>query len=352
MSGFNSTMAIMSLQLRRLLSNRSACLTMLMLAVSGAWVGSIVPQQPANTCYVVYWKEDGWVQHLKSNLPKNDEVNIQVVPARKFTNAQGVISYPPGTQSIQIRPPSNQSKHWTVWCWCDRSPDELEPATKWFWRTSREYFGERLPIEVRTSSLLHAQHPLFSSLRKLMPQTRLGSGIAAMLLLLTVLFCAAYIQTAHMAEQIHDKVLPTILTKPVSLWRWTGTVGFFHVLLTSLIAAPAIVCTTWQASTIVICVATLLMAIGYCGLAVAVSFCSRSVANSTSLLLLYFLFSSLALATSLLFTGLPIGALSAEWSYLSILNGNATVLTWFTVTVWSLCCLAGAYFAARGWFFE
>lgn len=342
----------MAMQLRRLLSNRSAFLAMLMLAFAGAWIGSIAPQQSASTCYVVYWQEDGWVQYLKSNLPENDEVKVQVVPAKQFVNAQGMVSYPPGTQSIQLRPPSNQSKHWTVWCWCDRSPDELEEATQWFWKTSREYFGERLPIEVRTSSFLHTQHPVFSSLRKLMPQSRLGNGITAILLLSTVLFCAAYIPTAHIAEQIHDGVLPTILTKPVSIAHWIGAVSLFHIVLTALIAAPAIVFTSWPSGITQLCIASSLMAIGYCGLSIAASFCSRSVANSTSLILLYFLFSSLALASSLLFSGLPVGALSAEWSYLSILNGNATILTWVTVSTWSLCCLGAAYLATRSRFFR
>lgn len=353
-SRLNSTLAILSLQFRLLLNNRSACLTFLMLMIAGVWIGRIAPTRPSKpTCYVMYWENDGWVAHLRSNLPAADDLAVEIVPVRRFTDANGTISYPPHSHSIQLRPPSSDSSHWTVWCWYDQNPKELEAGMQWFWKTSRDYWGDRLPIEVRVSSLA-MQNPILQPMQKLAPNTG-QNGLAGILLLLGVLFCAGYLQTAHLAEQIHDQVLPTILTKPVSIRQWISSVFVFHILLTVAVAGPTLLCSSWAAGVGQAIVATLITATGYCGLAGTAAFCSKSVANSTSLLVLYFFISGLALASSLLLPSLPIGALSAEWSLLSILGDDATSATttfatarfWVTLVIWAIAWVATGCVAVR-----
>ena len=343
-----ATLAIVRVQLRRLLDNRSACLTLLLLAIGGAWIGTSKTQaETSRVCFVLYWQEDGWVRHLRENLPPGDELGVQVVSVDEFVDDQGLISYPPGSQSIQLRPPKESSDPWTVWCWHDGNLEDFAAATQWFWKTSRNYWKDRLPIEVRTSSLTAQEHPAFAAVRKLLPANQ--KGIAAMVLLSSTLFCAVFMHTTHLAEQIHDRVLPTVLTKPVSIWTWIRAVSLFHLLLTGVVTAPMIICNWWQEGMLQAVAATMVMAIGYCGLSCAVAFSSRSVTNSTNLLFVYFVISFLALGASLWTTGLPTGVLCAEWSCVALLGGVATSRCWATLLVWSCGCILLGHLSARRW---
>ena len=345
------TFAILQMQLRLLRSNPSTSVTLLLLAVVGAWFGRFAPPPAEPTCYVVYWQDDAWVAHLRSRLPQQaGPLKIELAPVQQFTDESGLVLYPRGAHSIQMRPPQAGLDQWTIWYWYSGDRAEvMEPAVRWFWQASREHWGDRLPLEVRSSSL-EPTNPLTDVAIQLLPRSNGKAGLAGMLALAAVFFSCAYLQAAHLAEQIHDRVLPTILTKPMTLWHWLGTVSVFHGLIAVLVATPTLWANAWPCGLFRAVEASVLLAIGCSGIAWFASFTSRSVTHSTSLVLLYCLLSGLALASSLVIASLPVGALSAEWSYLTLLvDPNATGRTWVTLLVWSGVCVGVGWWSAFRW---
>ena len=344
------TFAILQLQLRLLLSNLSACVTLVSLAMVGVWFGRVAPTTDQPVCYIVYWQDDAWVNHLRARLPHDGPLKIELAPVQQFSDESGLVLYPRGAHSIQMRPPQAGLEQWTIWYWYSGDRAEvIEPAVRWFWQASREHWGDHLPIEVRSSSL-EPSNPLTNVASKLLPKSQGNAGLAGILVLAAMFFSCAYLQTAHLAEQIHDRVLPAILTKPMTLRQWLGAVSSFHFLIGVVVVVPILWANEWPGGFSRAVSASVFIVVGSSGIAWCAAFWSRSVSHSISLILLYGFLSAIALASSLFITAIPVGALSAEWSFLSLLgDSQAAGRAWMTLAVWSVICVAAGAWSVFRW---
>jgi ABC-2 family transporter len=96
-------------------------------------------------CYVDYWGEDRWIDHLRQTVPESLQGKVH------FRDVSGMrgdakLVYPMATGAIQIRPRAGANGPRRIWCWYpgeDRSV--MAPFENWFWRSSRAYFTSLVP---------------------------------------------------------------------------------------------------------------------------------------------------------------------------------------------------------------
>lgn len=147
-------------ELLRLLNNRGGLAmagVMVIAAVMAAAFGdanfSTSMVTGKTQCVVDYWHDDGWVGHLRRNVPPELAGRITF---RSLAGKKGTIGYPLGAVGIQMRPLKNGGEqgatHPTsarppegikVWVWYpDPDGASAAPFEIWFWQQSREYFEE------------------------------------------------------------------------------------------------------------------------------------------------------------------------------------------------------------------
>jgi hypothetical protein len=237
----SSFFALLRHQLRLLAQNRSACLILIMF-VALAGIASRIEQPQSPVCYILYWQHDSWVERLKSELPSLDpSLAIEIVPAERFANAEGVIEYPPGAHSIQLRPPSEQRDHWLIWFWYRGARAEvLNPVADWFWSVTQRHFGQHKPMHTRVSSLgtrLAILDFAGPTIRSFVDRGQWKGPVVWGALL----FCGCYLPAMALAQQREDRSIYTLVTTPVG-WAGVGlaTSGFYFALTTVVSLSLAI----------------------------------------------------------------------------------------------------------------
>src|SRR5262245_41185011 len=107
---------------------------------SNAMIGDV------QTCYVDYWSDDGWVQHLRANLPSElqHHVKFRDINRLPFGEApDGRLVYPQACGAIQMRliPQNDGRIRRRVCVWQPRVGD-MSPYETWFWRESARHFQQ------------------------------------------------------------------------------------------------------------------------------------------------------------------------------------------------------------------
>jgi hypothetical protein len=91
------------------------------------------------TCFIDYWRDDGWVQHLRQNVPAELARHVQFRDLNQL--ATGRLVYPPASGAIQMRlikgDDGRVRRRICVW---QASTGDLAPYEVWFWRESARYF--------------------------------------------------------------------------------------------------------------------------------------------------------------------------------------------------------------------
>ena len=103
------TIALLRHEARSLWQNRTACVVLALVLLTAVFLrvdGHRRPQLPEEVCYVLYWEADALVRHLAAEAAvarEQSELRIEVAPADRFADKDGIIRYPPGAHSIQLR---------------------------------------------------------------------------------------------------------------------------------------------------------------------------------------------------------------------------------------------------------
>lgn len=93
-------------------------------------------------CFVDYWEDDPWVDHLRRHVPPELQKQIQFRSAATVPTARGVLVYPPGSAAIQIRvrPASENGPRYKVWFWYSGQDSKaLAVYEAWFWKESHHF---------------------------------------------------------------------------------------------------------------------------------------------------------------------------------------------------------------------
>jgi hypothetical protein len=218
-------------ELLRHLANRGGLVLMLLLAVfalmlslfgggpsAGAGIGAGVQR-----CYVDYAIGGPVLEHLRRHVPEEmkDQVKfrrLQDVP----TNAAGAIVYPQGTGSLQLRPPEQGSKGFTVWLW---HPGEdgsaLAPFEAWFWKETLAYYHEaRQPVpEIRARRT------------RLEGAMDARSGLASALVLFGLFFVCVYLLPSLTCEERERGVLLAQVLSPATTGEILGAKFLFYPVM-------------------------------------------------------------------------------------------------------------------------
>src|SRR5438128_11738012 len=99
-------------ELWRHLANRGG-IALVVLLVAAALLLSFFGKSegsPASTlvggvrsCYVDYWEDGPWIEHLRNNVPPELEKTVEFREARRAPTVNGQIVYPSGRGAIQVR---------------------------------------------------------------------------------------------------------------------------------------------------------------------------------------------------------------------------------------------------------
>jgi hypothetical protein len=174
-------------------------------------------------CFVDYWEESPWIEHLRENVPGELKRQVKFRPAANAMTIGGKIVYPAGTGAIQIR--TNGQGHsgprYKVWLWHPGGDSAgLAPFEVWFWKESQRYFqarvaaaSQRLGPEARAALQLPEIEEERSSLDGgLDPR----SGAATALVLFGLFFICVYLLPSLTCEERERGVLLAQALSPAS----------------------------------------------------------------------------------------------------------------------------------------
>jgi hypothetical protein len=201
-------------------------------------------------CFIDYWEDSPWLQHLRRHVPAELRSQIQFRPARNAPTQNGIIVYPAGSGAIQIRSDGQTESglRCKVWIWQPADGSGMAPFKEWFWRETAQYNqqraysaaepGKRAALAV--PELIEEQSTLEGGLDS-------RSGIATALVLFALFFVCVYLLPSLTCEERERGILLAQALSPASPFEiLTAKLLFYPVLgvaLASLIAGitnPAI----------------------------------------------------------------------------------------------------------------
>jgi hypothetical protein len=161
-------------------------------------------------CFVDYWNEDAWVQHLHGSVPDELHHRIKFRNVPRTMSAGETITYPARAGAIQLRP--LEGGGFKIWLW---HPDEtgasLAAFEAWFWRATAEHF--RLQAAANSG----APPVVFEEERtQLRGGVDMRVSISAALILFALFFSCVYLLPALMCEERERGVLMAQALSPAS----------------------------------------------------------------------------------------------------------------------------------------
>jgi hypothetical protein len=177
-------------------------------------------------CYVDYWQDSAFLDHLRDHVPEELVHKIRFRPVRKApTDARGTLLYPQNTGAIQLRPLSGGVKGqgttaYKVWFWHPGADGSaLAPFEVWFWKEALRFSQrESLASAARTDGAL----PWSGNLRLETEYSELKggldprSGMATALVLFGLFFVCVYLLPSLTCEERERGVLLAQALSPAS----------------------------------------------------------------------------------------------------------------------------------------
>jgi hypothetical protein len=191
-----------------------------------------VLQGGVTNCFVDYWQDDPWVEHLKANVPPNLKSHILFRPISKAMTEGEEIVYPPGTGAIQLRSVGTLGKdrRYKVWSWKPADSNGFSRYEAWFWKESTRYFNSRLLQTAGADSPPVA--PAFDEEHSTLTgglDTR--STMATSLVLFALCFACVYLLPSLMCEERERGVLLAQALSPASPAEILAAKCLFYPLL-------------------------------------------------------------------------------------------------------------------------
>lgn len=287
---------LLHLQGRILWNNRTACAVLILLPLAGMFAGKQRPAVETNTCYVVYWQESAWVERLRAELPRWTGQGIRIVVRHvgQFVDDHGVVCYPRGAHSIQIRPPDETRPHWVIWYWYSGDdPQVLDGPVTWFWNVTNAHFAGEPPVQVRVSHL-GTGIPLLPVASISLDYLE-GDSAKRFVVWTTLFFCACYLPALSLAHQRESSTILSLMTTPAG-WRGPARATWlFHGGLTWGMALLAVFLLDIHGPVIHLLLALALAIVAYLGIAFVIGSWCGSTASAGAGLSLYLVLTGLAI---------------------------------------------------------
>lgn len=160
-------------------------------------------------CYVDYWEDGPWIEHLRRNRPAGMENAVVVRHVSQAPTRGGALAYPAAAGAIQIRPDGRETPgRYRVMFWHPGSDGGgLAAYEAWFWKETQQHFREAAPERIPVVE--EERHQLKGGLDP-------RSAVAAALVLFALFFTCVYLLPSLTCEERERGVLLAQALSPAS----------------------------------------------------------------------------------------------------------------------------------------
>jgi ABC-type transport system involved in multi-copper enzyme maturation permease subunit len=238
-------------ELRRFKKNPTAIMLFGLLTLIAVLMAAGAPRpdagksatQPA-TCWVVYWEQSPWIEHLQQRLP--DQLPVRIVSESRIPRVGDELLYPPGDCAIEVYanvPDREGILHSRIrYRYSGADETMLWPYARWFWSATVEHFGntpefiqEVEPLTPR-SSVAAVSQLAHASISELFTVDLIGT----MLLFVVQFFTCCHLLVAFTSQDRERGVLRALGLTPATPTELLMAKFIFHLGL-SLAASGLIV---------------------------------------------------------------------------------------------------------------
>jgi hypothetical protein len=205
------------------------------------------------SCYVDYWQQDAWLDHLRHNVPSELERHIHFRNINYVALPDEILVYPQGSGAIQLRPirEQNRGTKIRIMLW-EPSRGSLAVFEAWFWRESARFFqmqaaqARRNTLTDRSKSLLSSGavgQPFLAEPAFEQENAQLKGGldmratIASGLVLFALFFSCVYLMPSLMCEERERGLLLAQALSPASALEILAAKFLFYPLIGLALAA-------------------------------------------------------------------------------------------------------------------
>lgn len=179
-------------------------------------------------CYVDYWEDGPWVEHLRHNVPddwrQEKRIAFRHASAARL-DSQGRIIYPQGYAAIQISrgmPNEKGGPQYFIRLWYpEGDPVVLAPFEAWFWKHTRAYWNGALAASLNKISPTDREAIPFADLQDehlalIGGGLDIRGGIATGLVIFSLFFTCVYLLPSMTCEERERGVLLAQMLSPAS----------------------------------------------------------------------------------------------------------------------------------------
>ena len=327
--------------------------------------GRVLLGGAASYCYVDYWQDSAWIDHLRRSVPPELQKSIEFRPAAEAPTIDGQIVYPHGAGAIQIRtPPSSESGNCMIWIWHpDADAAALARYEAWFWRESHRFLEQQTARTI--AEMAPSERPKHTVDKLDVESFRLGgvaeprSALVAALVLFALFFVCVYLMASVICEERERGLLLAVMLSPASHAEvLAARFLFYPVLGLGIAGLLTAIAEPWALARPFFWLALLVMTFGSMGIGLTVSSLAGSQRMSSIIALSYMLIVAVVLVVSQHngVPGLPWLALEYHGPRMiqAALAGNLRAVHWWelgtaTLLATAWLALATVLFRRRGW---
>ncbi len=186
-------------------------------------------------CYIEYWQDDPWIDHLQAHLPPEleDRVRFRMGQSAR-TDGQGSIVYEQNAGGIQLRP--QRDGGYQVWIWHPgKDTSSIAPFEAWFWQETHKYWQGRAAealADVAPAMRRQVQTPDLTTRRfEIAGGLDPRSGIATALVIFGLFFVCVYLLPSLTCEERERGVLLAQALSPATASEILGAKFLFYPVL-------------------------------------------------------------------------------------------------------------------------
>jgi hypothetical protein len=242
-------------------------------------------------CYVDYWQDDPWVEHLKANVPPELKARVRFRPVREALTEGEQIVYPTATGAIQLRSAGapGRDRRYKVWLWKPADGHGFVTFEAWFWKESTRYFHARL-LRAEGGSPSPAAPALDQKRSTLTGGFDTRSALATSLVLFGLCFACVYLLPSLMCEERERGVLLAQALSPATPAEILAAKCLFYPLLGVSLAAVLVgILNVTALAEPFFWLALAVTACGSMGVGLTISCLARSQRNASMIALGYML---------------------------------------------------------------
>ena len=327
--------------------------------------GRVLLGGDASFCYVDYWQDSAWIDHLRRNVPPELKESIEFRPASEAPTVDGQIVYPHGAGAIQIRTaPGLEARHYKIWVWHpDAGATSLARYESWFWHESHRFLEQQTARTI--AEMPPYERPRHGVDKLEVESFRLGgvaeprSSLVTALVLSALFFVCVYLMASVIGEERERGVLLAVMLSPASHTEiLAARFLFYPVLGLGLAALLTAIAEPWALARPFFWLALLVMTFGSMGIGLTVSSLAGSQRMTSIIAFSYMLIVAIVLVACQHngVPGLPWLALEYHGPRMlqAALAGTLRAVHWWelgaaTLLATGWIALAAALFRRRGW---